>query len=135
MIAICNEKSRDIDIPVHEHGRTFRLLNPSRKWINKVAVDTCYITTGLRCDYLFEVEQQKVYYVELKGKNIEHAVKQLRTTMNYCKSEHATCPKECHIVASRVPKMSTSIQKSKKEFKQKYAAALYVHTKEKIITV
>ncbi|MCH9739516.1 MAG: hypothetical protein K0U38_01555 [Epsilonproteobacteria bacterium] len=138
MISSCNKVKIDKIVSVSENKRTFRIDNKSLLTINQVTIDGCYITSGLKCDYLFEIISQsidKVFYVELKGKDIEHGVKQLEATVNYCKSEHKSIPKECYIVASRVPKSSTSSQKLKKEFKRKNGIQLFIDTKIKEVTV
>ncbi|NEW61616.1 hypothetical protein GSY74_10000 [Sulfurovum sp. bin170] len=138
MISSCNEVKTDKIISVSENRRTFRVNNSSSLSINKVEVDGCYISSGLKCDYLFEIidkEIKQIFYVELKGKNIEHGIKQLEATIKYCLSVHKNIPKECYIVASRVPKSSTSSQKLKKEFKRKNNIQLFIDTKTKEIIV
>jgi len=140
MIEKCNECNNNKNIPVRENNRTFRIINDSMFYINKVKVDDCYIKSGLRCDYLFEIIEKdivkKVFYVELKGKNIEHAIKQLEQTILYCKSIHKNISeKECHIIASRVPSANTKFQKLKSEFKRKNGVQLFNKNKEQIITV
>ena len=138
MISRCNKVKKDKIVSVNENKRVFRIKNSSFFDINIVTVDDCYITKGLKCDYLFEIinkEVIKVLYVELKGKNIEHGIKQLEATINYCKVEHKNIPKECYIIASRVPKSSTSSQKLKKEFKRKNQIQLFIDTKIKEVTI
>lgn len=138
MISNCNQTKTDKIVSVSENKRTFRVNNKSLFTVNQVTVDGCYITSGLKCDYLFEIINQtinRVFYVELKGKNIEHGIKQLEATIHHCKSEHKSIPKLCYIIASRVPKSSTSSQKLKKEFKRKNNIQLFIDTKIKEVTV
>ena len=138
MIENCNSVNKNKIVSVSENRRTFRVNNKSLFTINKVEVDGCYISEGRKCDYLFEIinkELEQIFYVELKGKNIEHGIKQLEATINHCKSEHHSIPKECYIIASRVPKSSTSSQKLKKEFKRKNSIQLFIDTKTKEVLV
>ena len=137
MIEVCNNPSQHKIVSVSENRRVFRINNPSRLGINTVKVDGCYISEGKRCDYLFEIIDdalRNVLYVELKGKHIEEAIEQLSATLHVCLSIHEHLPRHCYIVASRVPKASTSTQKYKKEFKRKYGVLLHIDTKLKEVT-
>ena len=138
MIEDCNSSNKNKIVSVSENKRTFRINNKSLFTINKVEVDGCYISEGRKCDFLFEIiedEVKEVFYVELKGKHIEDAVEQLEATLKACLELHKTIPRSCYIVASRVPKASTSTQKYKKEFKRKNGVLLYIDTRQKEVTV
>ncbi len=139
MITPCNSLTTNKIVTVSENRRKFTIDNSSALSINRVQVDGCYITSGLKCDYLFEIIDNnniiKVFYVELKGKNIEHAIKQLTATVAHCKLIHKDIKRECYIVASRVPKSSTSAQNLKKEFKRKHNIQLFIDTNIKEVTV
>ena len=138
MITNCNNLTNNKVVSVSENRIKFTLNNKRLYLINKVVVDNCYIKDGFRCDYLFEIIKQKnvinnVYYLELKGKNILHAVEQLETTLKKCSKEHKNIKKECYIVASRYPKSMTSSQIIKKKFKNKNRVQLFIDTKQKEI--
>jgi hypothetical protein len=138
MISRCNECTNNKIVRVSENRREFRIENNSRYEINKVTVDDCYITSGLKCDYLFEIintDIKEVFYVELKGSDIFHGIKQLESTIKYCKTIHNTITKTAYIVASRFPKSSTSSQKFKKEFKRIHSIQLFIDTNKKEVTV
>ena len=138
MIEDCNSSNKNKIVFVSENKRTFRINNKSLFTINKVEVDGCYISEGRKCDFLFEIiedDVKEVFYVELKGKHIEDAVEQLESTLKVCLELHKTIPRSCYIVASRVPKASTSTQKYKKEFKRKNGVLLYIDTRQKEVTV
>ena len=138
MIERCNVVNKNKIVIAKENKRIFRINNESRFTINKVTVDGCYILNGRKCDYLFEIidnEIKNVFYVELKGKDIEHALDQLETTLKHCISIHKKFDRSCYIVASRVPKTTTSTQKQKKEFKRKNGVMLYIDTKQKEVFV
>jgi len=141
MIIRCNVCNNNKIVPVSENKREFRIQNKSGCKINKVTVDGCYITSGLKCDYLFEIiktDVEEVYYVELKGSDISHGRKQLESTIKYCNSEHRSVfKKEAYIVASKFksPKSSTSSQKLKREFKRVNNIPLFIYTKQIEVTV
>ncbi len=138
MISCCNSANQNKIVSVSENKRKFTVNNKSLFTINKVTVDDCFITSGLKCDFLFEIideELKEVFYVELKGSDISHGIQQLESTVKHCLSIHKNVPRGCYIVASRVPKASTSTQKAKKEFKRKNGIMLYIDTKQKEVTV
>lgn len=119
-------------------GRTFEIKNKHLRQINEVEVDGCLIDDDReRCDYLFEVSDPMilVVYLELKGKNVEKAYKQLESTMICCKERHKDIKKHCHIVASRVPKSGPSTQVLKMRMKRKYKVKLFIGTQKVTIKV
>ena len=138
MIEDCNSVNKNKIVSVSENKRTFRINNKSLFTINKVEVDGCYILEGRKCDFLFEIiedDVKEVFYIELKGKHIEDAIEQLEATLKVCLKLHKTIPRSCYIVASRVPKASTSTQKYKKEFKRKNSVLLHIDTRQKEVTI
>ena len=146
MISSCNTTTTNKIISVSENKRTFRVKNDSVFTINEVEVDGCYKTTGAKCDYLFEVISKDtktnvetvtiVFYVELKGSDINHAIEQLEATIQHCLSEHKSVnKKECYIVASKFPSAGTSSQILKKKFLKKHKIQLFIDTKIKEVIV
>jgi len=133
----CGQLRKDKIISVAENNRKFILKNPQTKPVYQVTVDGCLITEGKRCDYLFEIDKpiQKVFYVELKGKDVEKACEQLKTTINSCKNRHQNALKECHVVASRIPKLGTGTQVLKKKFKQQSGINLNLHTQQATLSI
>ena len=125
----CSEERADPIIAVTEKGKTFRLLNPKRRTIVQVEVDGCLITGEReRCDWLFVVPLEptppshRVCYVELKGKNVEKAISQIMSTIDYTKKQYAKYNKEAYIVCSRVPQESPSTQAMRIKLKRDYVA-------------
>jgi hypothetical protein len=111
MISVYNHLRKDKRISVEENKRKFVIDNKDLLLVNHVEVDGHLIKTGYRCDHLFEIEcLTKVFYVELKGSDIKHALEQLEATIKFCKKFHDDFLKECFIVCSRVPKETTSTQ-------------------------
>ena len=76
---------------------------------------------NLRCDKLLvEKEKLRFYFVELKGGDIEHAVKQLASSISDPKL-NPDCSQDKIAFAvgkNHVPKISTQIQVWKKNFKK-----------------
>ena len=111
MISEYYELRKDKIIRVEENKKKFIINNKDLLLINHVKVDGYLITTGNRCDHLFEIiSLKKVFYVELKGSDIKHALEQLLDTIIFCEKFHANFNKECFIVCSRVPKETPRTQ-------------------------
>jgi len=135
VINTCNECSDNKIIVAEENKRKFIFKNNSNSMVNKVKVDDCYIKKGLRCDYLIELIDSNVvktvFYIELKGSDINHAIKQIESTLQYCKQIHNDANKECYIILSKFPSSGTSSQILKKKFKRDNGIQLYIYSKIK----
>lgn len=119
----------------NENGKKFSLLNRERREVSVFKVDGDLINDAgkKRCDYLFEVGSiSKVFYVELKGRNIEDAITQLKATLSYkeMKERHAKQTRECHIVANCVPKAGPGTQSLKRKFITETKVQLIVNTRQ-----
>lgn len=92
--------------------------------MTKVNVDGCQITDGIRCDYLILDHCHNEYFVELKGKDLPHAIEQLEATIQQLSDKNNTTRKQAIIVSSRNPSNDTSVQRAKAIFKKKYNTEL-----------
>lgn len=136
----CTETIHHKIITVEENKKKFIIENNNAKKVNRVKVDGCLIDNQKeKCDYLFEIYDEVniilVIYVELKGKDIKKAYDQLVSTIIYCKDKHNRFKRECHVVASCVPKARTKLQALKKNLSTQYKIALYVHTQQAQVTI
>lgn len=98
--------------------------NPNRHLLTKVIVDGCQITDGVKCDYLILDHCRNEYFVELKGKDLPHAIEQLEATIQQLSDKNSIVKKKAIIVSSRNPSNDTSLQRAQKEFKKKYNTEL-----------
>jgi hypothetical protein len=108
--------------------RTTRLYlsNPEELEVEKIEVDGCAITEGLRCDWLVLIndrQPQEEIYVELKSSKIDHAVEQLEATIKKLSNNRVQVDKRCLIVSRRGPKIGTDVQKHIAKFRKKFNAA------------
>jgi hypothetical protein len=128
----CTRVRQDATIVVSQKKTKFILKNTRRILVNEVTVDGCLIDDNSeRCDYLFEICNAdksvcRVYYVELKGSNIEKACSQLLSTLTYCKNRHGNTENICYIVASKVPQAGAEVQNLKTIFMRKFKIQLFV---------
>ncbi|NPA73818.1 MAG: hypothetical protein GXO12_03830, partial [Epsilonproteobacteria bacterium] len=73
----------------------YRMLNNNSMLMCKIQIDDCIITHGQKCDYLAikcikqeESEEniiEALYFIELKGSDLIHALHQIETTIKHTK--------------------------------------------------
>ena len=110
-----------------ERSRKFCLVNPRRAKVRVIEVDGCFIAEGLRCDWLFlPTEDQLEIYVELKGSDIRHAIRQIEETIPQVSEDVRTRAKWCYVISGggHHPSIKTYIQKAKARFRGAYKAQL-----------
>ncbi len=86
-----------------ENGKTYSLNNNSNYKIRKVKVDNCVgkEMKEKRCDYLMEIKSiNKVIFIEVKGGDLVHALRQLYSTIVYLKLEFRNYQIDARIVGS-----------------------------------
>ncbi len=87
-----------------ENGKTYRLNNISSYTIRKVKVDKCIGQNvgEKRCDYFMEIKSiERVIFIELKGGDLAHALRQLYSAITFLKTEFRNFQFEARIVGSR----------------------------------
>lgn len=105
---------------ITEKGKTFQIDNSKSKVkVKCIKVDNCVFDgkDGIKCDYLFEVESaKKIFYVELKGSDVIHAIEQIHSTVLKTREYYKGWIWEARIVlGKRVPEV-----KNRKEYEQLY---------------
>jgi hypothetical protein len=105
-------------------------LNPDNCRYSKVKVDHCVVENAAAADWLVSKDGVGDIIVELKGRNVEHAVKQINATAALWTSEGLRVGKLAAIVvAAQYPSASTTIQKAQFAFGKKYKGPLHVVTR------
>lgn len=130
----CEKASSDPLKALKQNQSEFIIENPNHFKFYIVQVDDCAIKEGLRCDYLVfpdskDIKKTLEIYIELKGSDILHAIKQLEATIQQLSDNPAKQEKVCVIISTRCPQTTTEIQKFKVKFKKTYNAKLEVKNK------
>lgn len=112
-------------IKLQENKSTCIFNNPNQISISVVKVDGGLITDNhqSKCDYLLHWQketEQVVFFIELKGGDIEKAFEQLTNTIQLTKQKFGNFQsKHCVVVCTKVaPKLTTTIQKFQKTMKK-----------------
>lgn len=124
----CEEYRRDTKIVLQENKSKISFLNPDKETILIIKVDGCVVSENetLRCDYALVPSDEVEIYVELKGSDILHAVKQIESTIGLLSEDSQRIKKLCFVVSTRVPKQTTSIQQLQTRFRKKFNASFRI---------
>ena len=127
----CEEILTDVCITCKEKKRKLPKVvfqNPARRQVSRITVDGCAITKGPRCDYMVvargDTEIEEIY-VELKGSDIDHAIRQLEATIGKLSHGKARLRKMCYIASKCCPQ-PISIKPHKDRFRHNFNAKLVV---------
>lgn len=127
----CTEKKKSSKIVVSENKSKFIIINNKKKVIHKVKVDGCLISeNSKKCDWLFEINpksKELVIFLELKGVDLKHAIRQIESTIQQTKSRFDSYLKKESIVSCRsVPKMRGGLQVQKAKHLKNYKSKLTI---------
>ena len=113
-----------------ENGKRFEIESNER--FTRVKIDDCLINSQVveKCDFGFvRHANDDFYFVELKGSDIEKALNQIISTINYFNNNFIIIPKNQRlgfIVSSKVPSGGTDIKKLKQVFAKHHGKILEI---------
>lgn len=134
----CTATSKNKIVVAKERSKQLKIINPEEKRISKIQIDGCLITDdSLKCDYVFEINNpvSNTIYLELKGTDIPHAIKQLKSTLQLFNEKHKKLKKDCIVVCYSVPRTTSIIQNFKLELKRSFNANLQIRENVFCITI
>lgn len=129
----CVQYTTDSNIKFEERKKKMLFHNPNHKECLKIQVDGCAIKVGDKCDNLLKEgkadQQGSEYYVELKGEDVGHAMTQIIQTIQTIHNDRS--PVMAFIICTNVsPKLSTEIQKFKKQLKERYNGTVVIRERQ-----
>jgi hypothetical protein len=120
----CSKILRDKKIKLSgKRTSTVYLLNPTERAVQRIEVDDCAITIGLRCDWLVLLNDsisRVEIYVELKGSDVPHAIKQIEATIKRMSADHMKRQKRSLVVLKQVPIERTVVQNTRQRFQRDF---------------
>lgn len=124
----CVSETTDSFIKVEEKGKKLVIINKDRRRFQKVRVDDCLLKQETGADWLIVLPGQGEVVVELKGKDVPHAIKQVRATLELWKSfpESSKCLAAVVVASNVRPAATTALFRAKNEFKKKFSSTLHV---------
>lgn len=128
----CIETLTDSRVKVEQHSRSAVILNLDRAPIRRIQVDGCLVKNKLACDWIVSKANCADVVIELKGRDVNHAVEQIKAGLNFWK-DHVQRGKNTKlaalIVCNQYPRIDTKIQLAKQQLARDYAAPLHVWTR------
>jgi hypothetical protein len=107
-------------------------LNPRRAAIEKIRVDGCLVTKSVAADWIVSKANCVDVVVELKGRDVGHAIQQVVATLRFW-SKHAECKQKDHlaalIVCTQYPRDNTKIERARRQIAQQHHAPLHVKSR------
>lgn len=120
----CETLIKDTKIVLKEKQSKITFINNDKQNIRKIIIDNCFIKEGIRCDNLLILSNNIEIFVELKGCDVEHAIKQIERTIEIASMDKKEQKKISFIVSTRNPLTGADIQNYKVQFKKKYKSDL-----------
>ena len=118
----CITRNKNKRIVFQETRSKILFNNPKQLSTTQVKVDGCEITDGVRCDFLLIVNN-KEFFIELKGQDIEHAIVQLTRSIQTLGTNNN---KTAFIICTRSPMSSAKIQNLRIKFRKRLNSKLIV---------
>jgi hypothetical protein len=126
----CKTETTDTKIKVQEGARKAVFLNEARESFAKIKVDGCMVEQELASDWVVSRATIGDVVVELKGKDVSHAIVQIRATIDQWNRDGLRVGKIAGlIVCSQYPKFTTIVQRAKIQLKKDYGAPLHVSSR------
>jgi hypothetical protein len=119
----CVSKVRDSKIKVHDPGtgKSAILLNPDRTQVRRIRMDGCFAPVGtVAADFVVSMPKTVDVIVELKGKNVDHAVEQIDSTWAFWRGHAEHEPNQligAWIVCSEYPRASLKVGRYRESFR------------------
>lgn len=134
----CFDKRNSTDI---ERGKKFTFQRPkgSKEVLCRIKVDGCLITSSgtAKCDFAFvRCEPKVIYFVELKGGDVVHAIEQIEGAFLYFRSRFGKNDMkeylvEGRVVCSKFPKVTSTVNKLKEGLYKRHRIKVKVYSKPK----
>ena len=125
----CIRTRNDPRISFHKRKCSILFENINRREVYEIRIDCCVICDGVKCDYLLldPGGNPKEHFIELKGKNVIHAIEQITETIIKISEDSRSLLKNCWIICTQNPLDSTQVQIYKRRLRESHNAILEIH--------
>ena len=128
--AECQNEKRDSRIAVEERGKKAVFVNGEKRKYLLTRVDGCVIKNATAADWILTAAKVGDVIVELKGRNVQHALEQIMATAKFWTDNGLRQGKiAALIVCSQHPQVTTKSQRAQNDFKRKYKGKLQIKCK------
>lgn len=114
-----------------DNKSTYKATNKEQKEVCEITIDGALITDGARCDYGLWVEDNRLFLIELKGHDIEHACFQLLETYKYFMTHYKMerFSYKFRVIAARVRATAPNLQTNKHKLERMAGCKVKIKTK------
>lgn len=129
----CCEETTARLIRLPDCGREMQAYNKGLLAVKKIRYDGCEVSNVPAVDYILRIENVVDYLFELKGKNLEHALDQIISTV-----ERMTISGDimdsvfAAVYCKQFPSASRGVLKRREELKKKYKVDVEISTSKYI---
>ncbi|HEX8662846.1 MAG TPA: hypothetical protein VF744_02305 [Beijerinckiaceae bacterium] len=125
----CEEETSVERIKVEELGRKATFVNEEHNTYRKTQMDGCVVKNQLAADWVVSRANIGDVIIELKGRHVEHAVRQIRATAGFLTDgDYREGRLAGLVVCTQFPKASTTVQRAQAEFARAFKGPLHVVT-------
>lgn len=112
-------------VPIADSGKTVRIISRSGVYVSKA--DGCIYRQKIACDFVATEISSGDVFIELKGSDVDHAVRQIDATLeDWRQKGWSGRVFSGLVVCTRYPRQDTKIQRMRSRFARRYGAALHV---------
>jgi len=128
----CTTRKRVTKIVVEENRRKATFINVERAWYEVTQVDGCLCHNEEAADFVVSKENVGAVVVELKGRDVPHAVQQVLATAAFWRKHRPDCRVLAGLIVCRArPSYSTSVQRAQAKFAKVFRGPLHIVPKNK----
>lgn len=122
----CTSKTSKKIVKISDSGKIVKIDNKNEECFEIISIDGCALCANTAADFIVRRVGDDWIVVELKGRDIEKATKQIKNTiLQYRSSGQARGRMAALIVSNCVPK-SIIAQKIKKDFAREFKSPVHV---------
>lgn len=126
----CCKATTDLRIKVEENSKRATILNAERREFVVCQIDGCELKQKTACDFFIQRESKDAVLVELKGRDVSHAIDQIEATfLHLSQNGRLKGRKAALIVAGRPsthPAFTSKLQRAKDRLRKNYSAPLHL---------
>jgi hypothetical protein len=126
----CCTKTVENKITVEENSKRATFLNSQKRQFVVCQIDGCEIKGEIACDYFLQREVADSVLVELKGRDISHAIDQIEATFRYLAQAGRLKGKKAGLIVagkpSTHPLFTSKVQRAKERLKKQHSAPLHI---------
>jgi hypothetical protein len=126
----CSKTDKSTKICVEENGKAAIFLNPEKEIYTKIKIDGCILKNTTACDFCVERRGTDGVLIELKGRDVSHAIDQIEATLAYLAFNKKLRKRVAAIIVcskpSQHPAFTAKLQRAKQRLSKKYNAPLHI---------